>query len=85
MELVTILVAVLLLPSQTNPVAIHASRASPVLNDPHLKVETIVSGIEFPTGMAFLGQYDILFKENGTGEVKRVIDGEILYIFRYQI
>jgi glucose/arabinose dehydrogenase len=78
LELVTILVAVLLLPLQANPVAIHASRASPVLNDPHLKVETVVSGIEFPTGMAFLGQNDILIIEKDTGKVKRVIDGEIL-------
>ena len=78
LELVTILVAVLLLPLQANPVAIHASRASPTLNDPHLKVETVVSGIEFPTGMAFLGQYDILLIEKDTGKVKRVIDGEIL-------
>jgi aldose sugar dehydrogenase len=78
LELVTILVAVLLLPSQTNPVAIHASRASPVLNDPDLKVENVVSGIEFPTGMAFLGQNDILVIEKDTGKVKRVIDGELL-------
>jgi aldose sugar dehydrogenase len=78
LELVTILVAVLLLPSQTNPVAIHASRASPVLNDPDLKVENVVSGIEFPTGMAFLGLNDILVIEKDTGKVKRVIDGELL-------
>ena len=78
LELVTILVAVLLLPLQASPVAIHASRASPVLNDPHLKVETVVSGIELPVGMAFLGQNDILIIEKDTGKVKRVIDGELL-------
>src|SRR5829696_5970694 len=78
LELVTILVAVLLLPSQTNPVAIHASRASPVLNDPDMKVENVVSGIEFSTGMAFLVQNDILVIEKDTGKVKRFIDGELL-------
>ncbi len=76
--LVTVLVSVLLLFLQSNPVLIHASRASPVIKDPDLRVETIVSGLEFPTGMAFLGQNDVLIIEKDTGKVRRIINGEIL-------
>src|SRR5215204_6177612 len=77
--LVTVLVSVLVLLLQSNPVVIHASsRISPVLKDSNLRAETIVSGLEFPTGMAFLGQNDVLVIEKDTGKVKRIIDGEVL-------
>jgi aldose sugar dehydrogenase len=76
--LVTVLVSILVLLLQSNPVVIHASRSSPVLKDPNLRAETIVSGLEFPTGMAFLGQNDVLVIEKDTGKVKRIIDGEVL-------
>src|SRR5215216_4160005 len=76
--LVTVLVSGLLLLLQSNPVVIHASRASPIVKDPDLRVETIVSGLEFPTGMAFLGQNDVLVIEKDTGKVRRIINGDIL-------
>jgi aldose sugar dehydrogenase len=75
---ITVLVSILVLLLQSNPVVIHASRSSPVLKDPNLRAETLVSGLEFPTGMAFLGQNDILVIEKDTGKVKRIIDGEVL-------
>jgi len=76
--IVTVLVSSLLLLLQSNPVVTHASRASPVVKDPDLRVETLVSGLEFPTGMAFLGQNDVLVIEKDTGKVRRIINGDIL-------
>lgn len=32
----------------------------PIINDPNLKTEVVVNGLELPTGMAFLGPDDIL-------------------------
>jgi glucose/arabinose dehydrogenase len=45
------------------------------LNDPSLVVETVVSGLSFPTTMAFIGNDDILALEQHTGRVRRVIAG----------
>jgi len=50
----------------------------PTLNDPNLKVELIVKGLDVPTSMAFLGPNDILVLEKNTGSVVRIVDGEIL-------
>ena len=49
-----------------------------VIKDPKLKSELVVSGLEFPTSMAFLDQNDFLILEKETGLVKRVTDGKIL-------
>lgn len=46
----------------------------PSLSDPNLKVETIATGFDFPTSIAFLGD-DILLLEKNTGIVFRVVDG----------
>jgi len=51
--------------------------AKPILNDPDLKVETIVEGLDFPTSMAFLGPDDILALEKNTGMVKRIVNGTV--------
>ena len=48
-----------------------------IINDPKLKSELVVSGLEFPTSMAFLGRNDFLILEKKTGLVKRVIDGKV--------
>jgi aldose sugar dehydrogenase len=40
--------------------------------------ELLAEGLEFPTGMAFLGPDDILVIEKNTGKLKRIINGEIL-------
>jgi glucose/arabinose dehydrogenase len=53
------------------------SAAYPVIKDPKLKVEIVAEGITFPTSMAFLGKDDILVLEKNTGEVKRVINGQV--------
>ena len=49
----------------------------PALNDPSLKVETLVKGLDVPTSMAFLGPNNILVLEKNTGTVLRLVDGEI--------
>jgi glucose/arabinose dehydrogenase len=49
----------------------------PLLSDPDLKVETVATGFDFPTSIAFLGKDDILLLEKNTGKVYRVIDGNI--------
>jgi aldose sugar dehydrogenase len=54
------------------------SEGSIVMNDPKLKAELIVSGLEFPTSIAFLDKNDFLIIEKETGLVKRVTDGKTL-------
>ena len=49
----------------------------PTLVDPRLDVRTVVSGLNMPTTMAFLGDDDILVLEKETGRVRRVINGAI--------
>jgi glucose/arabinose dehydrogenase len=51
------------------------SLAQPVLNDPTLMVTEVVSGLNFPTSMAFIGSNDILVLEKDTGTVRRVLNG----------
>ena len=48
------------------------------MKDPNLKVETVVSGLDLPTSMAFLGPNDFLVLEQHKGTVQRVTDGKIL-------
>jgi glucose/arabinose dehydrogenase len=59
------------------------TRATPVtggpsVNDPKLKVEVVAKGLQIPTSMAFLGPNDILVLEKNSGNVLRVLNGEIL-------
>jgi glucose/arabinose dehydrogenase len=49
----------------------------PTLNDPNLKVELVVKGLEVPTSMAFLGPDDILVLEKNMGTVLRIPGGEL--------
>jgi aldose sugar dehydrogenase len=48
-----------------------------VVNDSNLKVETIVTGLEEPTSMAFLGPDDMLILEKNKGTVQRIVNGEM--------
>jgi aldose sugar dehydrogenase len=82
-----LLLTILLLPSSYDLINYHnyasAQKAKdiqeePIINDPILKTEVIVRGLESPTGMAFLGPNDILLIEKGKGTVQRIIDGRIL-------
>ncbi len=50
----------------------------PAVNAPNLKLETVATGLDHPTAMAFLGSSnDILVTEKNTGTVRRVIDGQV--------
>ena len=51
----------------------------PAVNDPGLKVETVATGLNHPTAMAFLGSSnnDILVTEKDSGAVRRIIDGHV--------
>ena len=50
----------------------------PVVNEPNLKVELIVQGLDLPTTMAFLGPDDILVLEKDKGTVQRIVNGKML-------
>jgi aldose sugar dehydrogenase len=47
----------------------------PIISDPMLKVEKVLDGLSFPTGMAFLGLDDILVIEKNNGTVYRFLNG----------
>ena len=49
----------------------------PTMLHPDLDVRTVVSGLNQPTTMAFLGRDDILVLEKATGRVQRVVNGVI--------
>jgi len=51
------------------------SLAIPHVIDSNFKVETVVSGLELPTTMAFLGPDDILVLQKNDGKVMRVLSG----------
>ena len=50
----------------------------PTINDPHLKVDEVFKGLQFPTSMAFLGPDDILVLEKNNGTVQRIVNAQIL-------
>ena len=54
-----------------------AQEPQPELLDPDLAVRTAVSGLSQPVSMAFLGGGDMLVIEKASGQVKRVVDGEV--------
>jgi glucose/arabinose dehydrogenase len=51
--------------------------AAPLLLDPSLQVNTVVSGLSLPTSIAFIGPNDMLVLEKNTGQVRRVTNGVI--------
>ncbi len=63
----------------TNRVSARAriSTIPPVINDTHLTAELVASGLKFPAAMAFLGPNDILVAEKNSGNVQRLVDGNI--------
>lgn len=54
---------------------LRAQASLPTLVDPNLSVRTIVTGLDQPTTMAFLGPNDFLVLEKATGKVQRVVNG----------
>src|SRR6185369_16126770 len=49
----------------------------PVLVDPGLSLTTVVTNLQTPTSMAFLGDNDFLVLEKASGRVQRVVNGEV--------
>jgi glucose/arabinose dehydrogenase len=56
---------------------VEAQDAGPQMLDPSLRVRTVVSGLELPIGLAFLGSNDMLVLEKDNGRVKRVVNGAV--------
>jgi hypothetical protein len=50
----------------------------PSMVDQNLHVTTVVSGLDQPTGMVFLGQGDFLVLEKATGKVQHVVNGRVV-------
>src|SRR5438046_10157678 len=53
------------------------AHGGPTLDDPNLKVDLVVKGLDVPTSMAFLGPNNILVLEKNTGAVVRIVDGQV--------
>ena len=49
----------------------------PAMTDPNLHVTTVVSGLDQPTSMVFLGPGDFLILEKATGKVQHVVNGAV--------
>jgi len=54
------------------------------LDDPELKAELIVEGIDFPTAMSFLGSNDILVLEK-EGTTRRITEGKLVVVRNFII
>jgi aldose sugar dehydrogenase len=54
-----------------------AAQTAPIVFDNNLGVRTIVSGLEQPASMAFLGTNDFLITEKAAGRVKHVVNGAV--------
>ncbi|MFN3651221.1 MAG: PQQ-dependent sugar dehydrogenase [Armatimonadota bacterium] len=57
--------------------SVQAGAAAPEVVDPNLAVRTVVSGLDQPTSMAFIGENDFLVLEKATGRVRRVTNGAV--------
>jgi aldose sugar dehydrogenase len=50
----------------------------PSLSSKKLVAEKVVGGLETPTGIAFIGENDILAVEKNSGKVLRILNGDVL-------
>ena len=50
----------------------------PIVNDQNLQITEFADKLKFPTGIDFLDENNILVIEKNTGQVKRILNGEIL-------
>jgi glucose/arabinose dehydrogenase len=57
--------------------AVRAPAQEPEVVDPDLAVRTAASGLSQPVSIAFIGRDDLLVLEKASGQVKRVVDGEV--------
>lgn len=65
-------------PTPSRPFPFDHRQDQPTVLDPSLKIEEVVSGLDAPTTMAFLGPDDFLVLEKDKGTVLRVINGNVL-------
>ncbi|MEP6921315.1 MAG: PQQ-dependent sugar dehydrogenase [bacterium] len=63
--------------SSTITTVVQAAAASPVMLDANLIAATIVSGLDQPTTLAFLGPNEFFVLEKATGKVQRVLNGAL--------
>jgi len=52
----------------------------PTLTDPNLAVRAVITGLDQPTSMAFIGTNEFLVLEKATGRVKHIINGALAQI-----
>jgi aldose sugar dehydrogenase len=52
--------------------------SSAQITEQNLDIQTVTSGLNFPTGMAFIAPNDMLVTEKNTGKVQRIINGQML-------
>ena len=53
-------------------------KGEPAVKDPDLRIETVATGLIFPTTLAFMGPDDILVLEKNKGTVQRFVNGQML-------
>ncbi|MGH9972261.1 MAG: PQQ-dependent sugar dehydrogenase, partial [Pyrinomonadaceae bacterium] len=58
-------------------VLIQAAATTPVMLDPSLGVKTVVTGLDQPISVAFLGANDFLVIEKASGKVRRIVNGVV--------
>jgi uncharacterized repeat protein (TIGR01451 family) len=61
--------------SSTIQTFIQSAASTPTMLDPNLTVSTVISGLNQPTSLAFLGTNDLLVLEKGAGKVQRIVNG----------
>ena len=60
-----------------NPSSLPAPQG-PIMTDPRLQVTTVISGLNQPTSMTFLGPGDFLVLEKASGKVQHVLNGVVV-------
>ncbi len=63
--------------NQTMPHTLKLNVTRPLLVDDNLKVELVARDLDFPTSITFVGKDDILLLEKNTGNVYRIIHGNV--------
>lgn len=58
--------------------ALGGKKEPPLIYDENLQIILLTEELKFPTGIDFLAKNDILVIEKNTGQVKRILDGEML-------
>ena len=59
------------------PLAGRVVAQTPTVTDPDLAVRTVITGLDQPIAIAFLGRNDFLVTEKASGKVKRVVNGAV--------